>query len=223
MARILLVEDDAPLRRGLAASLKALGHAVDTAADGETAIELARDDAYALIILDIGLPDVSGFHVLRDLRRDGARTPILILTARDTVDDRVAGLDLGADDYLLKPFAPAELEARVRALVRRGQGEPSPLLVVGSLTLDRAAGVASINGRILDLRRREWAVLESLAVRSGKVAPRERLLADVFDHEDEIAPNALEVYIGRLRRKLEPDGPAIRTLRGLGYLLDASA
>ena len=139
------------------------------------------------------------------------------------MDDRVAGLDLGADDYLLKPFAPAELEARVRALVRRGQGEPSPLLVVGSLTLDRGAGVASVNGRGLDLRRREWAVLESLAVRSGKVVPRERLLADVFDYEDEIAPNALEVYIGRLRRKLEPDGPSIRTLRGLGYLLDASA
>ncbi|WEK40022.1 MAG: response regulator transcription factor [Candidatus Brevundimonas colombiensis] len=223
MARILLVEDDTPLRRGLAASLKALGHAVDAAPDGKTAVEFARDHAYALIILDIGLPDVSGFDVLRDLRRGGSRTPILILTARDTVDDRVAGLDLGADDYLLKPFAPAELEARVRALVRRGQGEPSPLLVVGSLTLDRGAGVASVNGRGLDLRRREWAVLESLAVRSGKVVPRERLLADVFDYEDEIAPNALEVYIGRLRRKLEPDGPSIRTLRGLGYLLDASA
>ena len=222
MARILLVEDDAALRRGLAASLKEQGHAVDAVSDGQTATELASDEVYALIILDVGLPDMSGFDVLRTLRRRGSRTPVLILTARDTVDDRVSGLDLGADDYFLKPFAPAELEARVRALVRRGQGEPSPILVIGSLTLDRGAGVASVNGRDLDLRRREWAVLESLAVRSGKVVSRERLLSDVFGHEDEVAPNVLELYIARLRRKLELDGPVIRTLRGLGYLLDAS-
>jgi len=220
MARILLVEDDGALRRGLTASLKASGHAVDAVASGEGALELERQEAYALIILDVGLPDVSGFDVLRAVRRRGGRTPVLLLTARDTVEDRVTGLDLGADDYLLKPFAPTELEARVRALVRRGQGDPSPRLSIGALTLDRSAGVAEVAGRPLDLRRREWAVLESLAIRSGKVVSRERLSADVFDHDDEVAPNALEVYVARVRRKLEPDGPTIRTLRGLGYLLD---
>lgn len=220
MSRLLLIEDDAPLRRALEASLKALQYSVDIAEDGETALALAAECDYDAIILDIGLPDISGLMVLKRLRRSGLRTPILMLTAHDTIEDRVAGLDHGADDYLLKPFAQPELEARLRALVRRGAGDPNPSIVIGSLVIDRATATATLEGRPLDLRRREWAVLESLSIRRGKVVPRERLLADVFDQDDEIAPNALEVYVGRLRKKLEPNGPKIKTLRGLGYLLD---
>lgn len=220
MARILLVEDDPALSRGLVASLKAAGHVVDAAYDGESAIEMANDEPYALITLDLGLPDVSGFDVLRTLRRQGCKTPILVLTARDAVADRVTGLDLGADDYLLKPFEPSELEARLRALLRRSQGEASSEIAIGKLVIDQARRTAFVGDRALDLRRREWAVLERLVARVGKVVSKDRLTSEVFGYDDPVAPNAIEVYIARLRRKLEPDGPAIRTIRGLGYVLD---
>jgi two-component system response regulator TctD len=222
LARILLVEDDPALRRGLVATLRASGYAVDTAGDGTSGIEIARKEPYALIILDVGLPDISGFEVLKRLRQRGVKTPILILTARDTVHDRVTGLDLGADDYLLKPFEPSELEARIRALLRRSQGEPSPVVTVGNLVIDHSLGTATVNGRSLDLRRREWAVLERLVARPGKLVSKERLTSEVFGFDDPVAPNAIEVYVARLRKKLEPDGPHIRTLRGLGYMLDPS-
>jgi two-component system response regulator TctD len=165
---------------------------------------------------------MSGFDVLRRLRERKCRTPILILTARDTVQDRVAGLDLGADDYLLKPFDPTELEARIRALIRRSQGDPSPILKIGNLTIDRSLGTAVVSGRALELRRREWAVLDRLAARAGRLISKERLTDEVFGFDEPVAPNAIEVYVARLRKKLEPDGPAIRTLRGLGYMLDVS-
>lgn len=222
MARILLVEDDPALRRGLLATLRAAGYAVDEASDGTSGTEIARKEPYALIILDVGLPDISGFEVLKRLRQRGVKTPILILTARDTVQDRVTGLDLGADDYLLKPFEPSELEARIRALLRRSQGDPSPVVTVGNLVIDYSLGTATVNGRSLDLRLREWAVLERLVARPGKLVSKERLTSEVFGFDDPVAPNAIEVYIARLRKKLEPDGPHIRTLRGLGYMLDPS-
>lgn len=220
MARILLVEDDPALLRGLVASLKSAGYVIDTAPDGESALDMARDEPYALITLDLGLPDISGLEVLDRLRRSGNKTPILILTARDAIDDRVKGLDLGADDYLLKPFDSTELEARMRALLRRAQGEASSVITIGNLTFDPARGVASVGERQLELRRREWVVLERLIAKVGKVIPKERLTSEVFGFDDPVAPNAIEVYVARLRRKLEPDGPTIRTMRGLGYILD---
>jgi len=220
--RVLIVEDDAALARGLVEGLRAAGLAVDHAAEGEEAVELVCEAPYSLMILDLGLPDLDGLKVLRQVRSRGVRTPVLILTARDSVEDRVAGLDQGADDYLSKPFEPAELAARVRALIRRGQGTPDPVLAVGPLRLDRNGGEAYLADQPLDLRRRELAVLEGLMVRAGRLAPKERLVAEVFGHEEPVGTNALEVYVARLRRKLESGGVQIRTVRGLGYVLDAS-
>jgi two-component system, OmpR family, response regulator len=219
--RILIVEDDAPLARGLVALLRTAGHAVDHVASGEDALLVAGDEPYAVIVLDVGLPDLDGFAVLAALRRRGERAAVLMLTARDALDDRIRGLDLGADDYLRKPFAPEELEARIRALGRRRGGDPIPELTVGALTLNRSTGEARVAGRLLDLRRREWAVLDALATRAGQIVAREALLSEVFGLDQPVGPNAIEVNITRLRAKLAPDGPEIRTVRGLGYLLDA--
>lgn len=222
MARILLVEDDPALLRGLVSTLRADGYAVDTASEGATAVSMGASQPYAVVVLDVGLPDISGFEVLKKLRDKGCRMPILILTARDTVQDRVTGLDLGADDYLLKPFDPTELEARIRALMRRSHGDPSPVITIGKLVINRSLGTATVGDRVLELRRREWAVLERLVARAGKLVSKERLTDEVFGFDEPVAPNAVEVYIARLRKKLEPDGPSIRTLRGLGYMLDPS-
>lgn len=218
--RILMIEDDAALARGIAALLRAAGHAVDHVATGEDALLVVSGDPYALVILDVGLPDIDGFTVLERMRRRGDRVPVLMLTARDALDDRVRGLDLGADDYLRKPFDPEELEARVRALGRRRGGDPVPQVAVGTLTINRSTAQAEVAGRPIDLRRREWAVLEALATRAGQVVARDLLLAEVFGHDEPVGPNALEVNVTRLRAKLAPDGPEIRTVRGVGYLLD---
>jgi len=219
--RILMIEDDAALARSIAALLRAGGHAVDHCASGEEGLTLVSGEPYALLILDVGLPDIDGFTVLERLRRRGEKVPVLMLTARDALDDRVRGLDLGADDYLRKPFEPQELEARVRALGRRRGGDPTPVVTIGALTLNRSTGQAEVAGRALDLRRREWAVLDALATRAGQVVPRELLLAEVFGYDEPVGPNAIEVNITRLRGKLAPDGPTIRTVRGVGYMLDA--
>lgn len=219
--RILIVEDDAALARGIVALLRGAGHAVDHVAGGEDALMVLADEPYALVVLDVGLPDLDGFAVLQALRRRGDKVPVLMLTARDALDDRVRGLDLGADDYLRKPFAPEELEARIRALGRRRGGDPTPELVIGSLILNRSTGQAQVAGRSLDLRRREWAVLDALAARAGQIVTRETLQSEVFGFDEPVGPNAIEVNITRLRGKLAPDGPAIRTVRGVGYLLDA--
>ena len=219
MARILLVEDDPSLSRGLCATLRASGHAVDAAADGESALMMAGDEHYGLITLDLGLPDISGLDVLRELRRRADKTPILILSARDAIDDRVIGLDLGADDYLLKPFEPSELEARIRALLRRSQGETTSVQTLGTLTIDHARAIVKVGDREIELRRREWSVLDRLAARPGKVVTKDRLATEVFGYDEPVGPNAVEVYVARLRKKLEPDGPEIRTIMGLGYML----
>src|SRR3954454_17136122 len=167
--RILIVEDDMALARGLAGSLRLAGYAVDHQADGAEAARTATSEPYVLVVLDLGLPGRSGFEVLQDIRRAGSAVPVMILTARDAVGDRVKGLDLGADDYLLKPFAPGEVEARVRALVRRGEGRPHPVLTCGPLALDHATGTVALDGRPLPLRRRELTVLAVLMARAGKV------------------------------------------------------
>lgn len=219
--RILVVEDDAPLARSIMSLLRAAGHAVDHVATGRDALLVIAGEPYSLILLDVGLPDLDGFEVLARLRRGGERVPVLMLTARDALDDRVRGLDLGADDYLRKPFAPEELEARIRALGRRRGGDPTPEIALGALTINRSTGEAKIAGRRLDLRRREWAVLDALAARAGQIVAREILLGEVFEFDAPVGPNAIEVHITRLRAKLAPDGPEIRTVRGVGYFLDA--
>lgn len=217
----MIIEDDAALARGISALLRAGGHAVDHVATGGDALSVVGSEPYALVILDVGLPDIDGFTILAELRRRGDRTPVLMLTARDALDDRVRGLDLGADDYLRKPFEPEELEARVRALGRRRGGDPTPQITVGALTINRSTGIADVAGRPLDLRRRELAVLDALATRAGQVVPRERLIGEVFGFDEPVGGNAIEVHITRLRGKLAPDGPGIRTIRGVGYMLDA--
>lgn len=216
-----MIEDDAALARSISALLRAGGHAVDHVATGEDALSVVGSEPYALVILDVGLPDMDGFAVLAELRRRGEKVAVLMLTARDALDDRVRGLDLGADDYLRKPFDPEELEARVRALGRRRGGDPTPELSVGTLIINRSTGTAEVAGRPLDLRRRELAVLESLATRAGQVVPRELLIGEVFGFDEPVGGNAIEVHVTRLRGKLAPDGPGIRTVRGVGYMLDA--
>ncbi|MDB5733916.1 MAG: two component transcriptional regulator, winged helix family [Alphaproteobacteria bacterium] len=217
--RLLIVEDDAALARGILKVFRNEGLAVDHVSRGQDALEIVRLEPYSAVILDLGLPDMDGLAVLKQMRAAHVNVPILILTARDATSDRVQGLDQGADDYLSKPFAIQELEARVRALIRRGQGNPEPVMTLGTLKLDRATGATYVAGELLDLTRRERAVLETLMVKVGSVVPKTRLTADVFGYDDPVGPNALEVYIARLRRKLEPSGLEIVTVRGLGYLL----
>lgn len=220
--RLMLVEDDERLARGMAAALGASGFAVDICTTGAEAISVAPSEPYCAIVLDLGLPDMDGLEVLAQLRSRGVATPVIVLTARDMIDDRINGLDRGADDYMSKPFHPRELESRVRALVRRSQGTLDPVLRIGLLALDRSSRTVTLEDRVVDLRRRELAVLETLMGRPGKVIAKERLSAEVFNFDDAVAPNALEVYVGRLRRKLLPAGPSIRTIRGLGYLIEAA-
>jgi two-component system OmpR family response regulator len=218
---ILIAEDDATLTDGLSRALRQSGHAVDCVQDGEQADTALVGDRFDLLILDLGLPLVPGLEVLRRARSRGARLPILILTAADGVTDRVRGLDLGADDYLAKPFDLAELEARIRALARRGQCGAPPALQVGPLTMDPASRVAAVNGRRLDLSAREVAVLEVLLRRTGRLVNKEQLVDHLCEWGEEVSANAIEVYVHRLRKKLEGAGVRIATVRGLGYCLEA--
>ncbi|ABS67507.1 response regulator [Xanthobacter versatilis] len=218
--RILIVEDDRSLASGLKRSLTSLGYAVDHEADVADAVGLATREAYNLVVLDLGLPNGSGYDVLRAIRRNGLKTPVMILTARDHVSEKVKALDLGADDYVHKPFALAEFEARVRALVRRGFGVSDVVLEFGPLQFDTAQQVARLEGSPLDLRRRELAVLHLLLLQAGKLVPKARLISEVFGLDDAVGPNALELYIARLRKKLGAGGLRIRTVRGLGYMLE---
>ncbi len=218
--RILIVEDDAALARGVARILESEGYAVDVVARGEQAVLAATQEHFDLLILDIGLPGIDGFEVLRRLRAKAERMPVLLLTARDAVDDRVHGLDLGADDYVAKPFAMSELTARVRALMRRSQAQAGPNVVHGPLLLDTAARRAFLNGSPLELAGREWAVLEVLLARVERVVSKDAIIQAVANWGDELSSNAIEVYVSRLRAKLEPAGISIRTVRGFGYMLE---
>ncbi len=218
--RLLLAEDDMVLRDGLTRTLQQAGYAVDSAKNGIDADHALAFQNYDLLILDLGLPKMDGLEVLRRLRSHNQTLPVLILTARDAVDDRVAGLDLGADDYLTKPFDLAELEARVRALVRRGQGAHSNLLNHGRILINIAGRRVYLDDIPLDLSARELGVLEILMLKAGQVVGKEQLAEKLCSWDEEIGPNAIEVYVHRLRKKLEPAGIQIRTIRGLGYLLE---
>jgi len=221
--RILIIEDDSVLADGLSRTLRHADYAVDAASTGVEADHVLAAQSYDLVILDLGLPGLDGFEVLRRMRRRGSTVPVLVLTARDALQDRVKGLDLGADDYMIKPFDLPELEARVRALIRRGQSGGASVLSHGALVLDTAGGRATLGGEPLDLSARELGVLEVLMMRAGRVVNKEQLAEQLYGWDEEVGPNAIEVYVHRLRRKLEPAGVNIRTIRGLGYLLEKDA
>lgn len=219
--RLLLVEDDPLLGDALQAGLAQAGFQVDWVTDGIAALHAAATASYAATILDIGLPKLGGFDVLQRLRARGTRMPVLLLTARDAVADRVRGLDSGADDYVVKPVDLAELAARLRALVRRSSGEAAPTLRVGDVELDPAAHRVELAGRPVELKPREFALLHELMLNAGRVLTREQLEDRIYRWGDEVESNAVEVHVHRLRRKL--GAAVIRTVRGVGYLLPRTA
>ncbi len=224
---VLIVDDDAAIREALERALRLEGFAVEAASGGRAALSAVARRPPAAIVLDVTMPDLNGRAVCARLRADGVRTPILILSARDEVADRVAGLQAGADDYLVKPFAVEELVARLLALLRRAGDEPadgpdpSALLVVGDLSIDPAARTASRAGRTLDLTKREFDLLEALARNAGVVMTRERLLELVWGYDWETDGNVVDVFVSYLRRKLEAEGEPriLQTVRGVGFTL----
>ena len=224
--RILLAEDDPVLADGLCRSLRRAGYAVDHAKTGAEADAAAGIEAYDLMILDLGLPKLPGLEVLRRLRGKAngvnARMPVMILTAADGTEDRVKGLDLGADDYMAKPFELAELEARVRALVRRGLCGAPVLIQNGALSYDLSGRVACINDTPLELSARELGLLEILLQRAGRLVSKDQLVQHLCEWGEEVSTNAIEVYVHRLRKKIEP-GASIATVRGLGYCLEKAS
>ncbi|MES2632391.1 MAG: response regulator transcription factor [Pseudomonadota bacterium] len=219
--RLLLIEDDAALRLGLARKLEADGYRVDQAVDGEDGLFQASEYPFDLAIVDLGLPRLSGLKVVEQLRAGGRTLPILILTARSTWQDKVVGLESGADDYLVKPFEYPELAARVKALLRRSLKAASDVLTLGPLAIDFSAQAATMNGVALELTGFEYRVLEFLARERARVVSKQELSDYLYPHDEDRDSNVLEVLVGRLRRKLDPDGTLvpIETLRGRGYRL----
>jgi two-component system response regulator PhoP len=217
--RLLLIEDDAVLRLGLARQLEAEGYRVDQAADGEDGLFQAREYPVDLAIVDLGLPKMNGLAVVEQLRADGRTIPILILTARGSWQDKVRGLESGADDYLVKPFEYPELAARVKALLRRSLKATSDVLTLGPVAIDFSAQAARLNGDILELTTFEYRVLEYLVRERARVVSKQELSDYLYPHDEDRDSNVLEVLIGRLRRKLDPEGTLapIETLRGRGY------
>jgi two-component system OmpR family response regulator/two-component system response regulator QseB len=215
--RILVVEDDPLLADGLQAGLRQAGFDVDLALDGVAANLALGTHDYAAVVLDLGLPRLGGLDVLKKLRAGGSAVPVLILTARDRVEDRIKGLDSGADDYVVKPVDLRELAARLRALVRRSKGEAAPVLQVGALQLDPAARQVTFRGDRIELQAREFAMLHELMLNAGRVLSREQLVERLYAWGEEIESNAIEVHVHHLRRKLAPE--VIRTVRGVGYLM----
>jgi len=218
--RILIVEDTEDLAEAIARRLRKLGYAVDLAADGTEADAMLRTETYHLIVLDLMLPGLDGKEVLRRLRQRRARTPVLVLTARTGVDDKVGVLDFGADDYLVKPFDFRELEARCRALLRRPQGMEASAVRFGDVLFDAAARSVSLAGQPVELGAREFRLLELLLANRGRVLSKDALIDQLCGLDEAIAPNAIELYVSRLRRKLEGSAVRIRTLRGLGYVAE---
>ncbi|MGB5109457.1 MAG: response regulator transcription factor [Formosimonas sp.] len=218
--RILLAEDDTVLANGLSRALRDVGYVVDVVGDGKAADDILNEQECDMVILDLGLPKMLGLEVLRRARARGNQTPILILTAGDSVEQRVQGLDLGADDFMAKPFSLSELQARVRALTRRQAGFGQSLLQLGALSFDQSSRSAHVNGSLLDLSAREVSVLEVLFSRAGRLVSKEQILTQLCEWNEEVSLNAIEVYVHRLRKKLEPSGVVISTIRGLGYCLE---
>jgi len=218
--RILIAEDDPVLADGLTRSLRNSEYAVDCVNDGAAADHALSIQVYDLAIIDLGLPRIDGFEVIKRLRRRAATPPVLILTARDALQDRVRGLDLGADDYITKPFKLPEVEARIRALIRRSASGGSSTIVNGKLTLDTTGRRVTVDNRPLDLSARELGVLEVLMLRSGRVVSKDQLAEKLYGWDEEVGANAIEVCVHRLRKKIEPSGVVIRTIRGLGYLME---
>ena len=219
--RILIAEDDHVLADGLMRSLRAAGAAVDHVSTGsEAEAALLTSQEFDLLILDLGLPRLHGLDVLKNLRARGSNLPVLILTAADSVEERVKGLDYGADDYMAKPFSLQELEARVRALVRRGMGAASTVIRHGPLSYDQTGRVATIDGKMIDLSARELGLLEVLLQRSGRLVSKDQLVERLCEWGEEVSNNAIEVYIHRLRKKIEKGPIRIATVRGLGYCLE---
>ena len=219
--RILVVEDDALLAEGLISVLTRAGHVVEHAATGRHADLLLVDELFDLVVLDVGLPDIDGFEVLRRLRLRHSSTNVLVLTARDAVEDRVHGLDLGADDYLTKPFSVTEFEARVRALLRRAAA-PAAVWSVAGMTVDAAAKRIRMGDRQIDLTPREWAILELFLTHPGRVLSKDQIADSLFSFDEQLSSNAIEVHVSRLRTKIDPAGVHIRTVRGFGYLWEGS-
>ena len=218
--RVLVIEDDATLGRALQEFLTDQGYATDWLADGRRALAALSNHSYDLMVLDLNLPLIDGLQVLATLRGEGSAIPVLVLTARDGLEDRVAGLDAGADDYLTKPFELAELAARVRALVRRHSGVKSSLIEFGALSFDTAHRECRVAGQRLALSVRELSVLEMLMIRAGKVVTKQQIVQGLSAQDSDFSENAVEVYVYRLRRRLEGKGAAIQTVRGFGYLLE---
>lgn len=214
------MEDNRTLAAGLVAVLRDDGFAVDLVHDGPSALAALTAEAFDLVVLDLSLPEMDGLEVLREIRAAGVQTGVLILTARGALDERVRGLDLGADDYMTKPFEIAELEARVRVLLRRRSGQRGTSIVFERLNLDTVSRSVSVDGQMLDFPARELGLLEALLRRQGKVVSKQTILESLASFEDDLSENAIEQYISRLRRRLAPHGIIIRTARGLGYYLD---
>jgi len=222
--RVLLVEDDPALANTISRALQGQADAqVDWTARGEPVLNSLSADPYDLLVLDIGLPGIDGFEVLRRLRAAGQRLPVLVLTGREAIDDRVHGLELGADDYMVKPFALPEMVARAKALVRRGRGMVDKQIRVAKVVMDMAAHRAWVADKEMDLPSREWQLLEYLLAHVGKVVSKDHLVSSLSGWEGDVSENAVEVYISRLRTKLAESGLRIRTVRGFGYLLEEMA
>lgn len=217
--KILIVEDDELIQQGLAKALANESYACDCAATAAQAKSLVQVGQYSLIILDLGLPDQDGASLLRQWRRSGVDIPVLILTARDAIEDRVGGLDAGADDYLVKPFALVELQARVRALIRRFQGHSDNLLQVENIMLNLSTQQVTFEGQQIELTPKEFALLSRLMMRAGQTVNREILQQDLYSWQDDLSSNTLEVHIHNLRRKLGKE--RIKTVRSVGYRLES--
>jgi len=216
--RLLLIEDNESIGKGLHTGLKLAGYAVDWVKDGDMALSAFRTGEYDIAVLDLGLPKRSGIEVLQEIRSHGKELPVLILTAKDSTDDKILGLDSGADDYMLKPFEFDELKARLRALIRRSSGRANPILKYADIEIDPASHTVSKNGEVVDLSPKAFEIFLTLVENQGRVMSRNRLEESMYSWKDEIESNAVEVHIHQIRKKL--GSKVIRTIRGVGYIMD---